>query len=89
MTILEKMLENCEKAGYSTTKNVQKIANAKQMMFGEAEWQRCPCDGQNVVRILNVTVSAIATAIAKRLANKKRLCQRAFFILGLTIFLLN
>ena len=29
MTILEKMLENCEKAGYATTKNVQKIANAK------------------------------------------------------------
>ena len=53
MTILEKMLENCEKAGYATTKNVQKIANAKQMMFGEAEWQRCPCDGQ----IRHVTAS--------------------------------
>ena len=50
MTILDKMLENCEKAGYSTTKNVQKIANAKQMMFGEAEWHRCPCDGKNPER---------------------------------------
>ena len=47
MSILDKMLENCEKNGYVTTKNVQKIANAKRMMFGEAEWQRCPCDGQN------------------------------------------
>ena len=45
-----KMLENCEKAGYATTKNVQKIANAKQMMFGEAEWHRCPCDGNNPAR---------------------------------------
>ena len=50
MTILDKMLENCEKAGYTTTKNVQKIANAKQMMFGENEWHRCPCDGQNPER---------------------------------------
>ncbi|MBE6451944.1 MAG: hypothetical protein E7012_00445 [Alphaproteobacteria bacterium] len=50
MSILEKMLENCEKAGYATTKNVQKIANAKQMMFGESEWHRCPCDGNNPAR---------------------------------------
>lgn len=50
MSILEKMLENCEKAGYTTTNNVQKIANAKKMMFGEEEWQRCPCDGQNPKR---------------------------------------
>ena len=50
MTILDKMLENCEKAGYTTTKNVQTIANAKQMMFGESEWHRCPCDGQNPER---------------------------------------
>ncbi|MBO5442698.1 MAG: hypothetical protein J6A33_02790 [Alphaproteobacteria bacterium] len=50
MTILEKMLENCAKAGYTTTKNVEKIAKAKTMMFGDAEWQRCPCDGQNPER---------------------------------------
>ena len=31
-------------------KNVQKIANAKKMMFGEEEWHRCPCDGQNADR---------------------------------------
>ena len=41
MTILEKMLENCKKAGYCTTENVEK---------GEAEWQRCPCDGNNSAR---------------------------------------
>ena len=50
MAILEKMLENCAKAGYTTTKNVEKIAKAKTMMFGDAEWQRCPCDGQNPER---------------------------------------
>ena len=31
MTILDKMLENCEKAGYATTKNVQKIAMIKKL----------------------------------------------------------
>lgn len=50
MTILEKMLENCAEAGYATTKNVEKIAKAKKMMFGEEEWQRCPCDGENEAR---------------------------------------
>ncbi len=50
MTILEKMLENCAKAGYTTTKNVEKVAKAKTMMFGDTEWQRCPCDGQNPER---------------------------------------
>lgn len=48
MTILDKMLENCAQAGYATTKNVEKIAKAKKMMFGEEEWQRCPCDGNNL-----------------------------------------
>ena len=28
MTILEKMLENCKKAGYCTTENVEKVARA-------------------------------------------------------------
>ena len=50
MTILEKMLENCKKAGYCTTENVEKVARAKTRMFGEAEWQRCPCDGNNSAR---------------------------------------
>lgn len=50
MTILDKMLENCAQAGYTTTKNVEKIAKAKKMMFGEEEWQRCPCDGNNPAR---------------------------------------
>ena len=39
-TILEKMLENCKKAGYYPTQNIEKIAKAKNMMFGDGEWQR-------------------------------------------------
>ena len=49
-TILEMMLENCKNAGYYPTENIQKIANAKNMMFGEGEWRRCPCDGKNEKR---------------------------------------
>ena len=47
MTILEKMLKRCAQEGYVTTPNVEKIAKAKNMMFGENDWSRCPCDGQN------------------------------------------
>lgn len=47
MTILEKMLKNCACEGYATTGNVEKIAKAKNMMFGEKDWKRCPCDGKN------------------------------------------
>ena len=50
MTILEKMIQKCEEAGYVPTKNIEKIAKAKTMMFGENEWLRCPCDGQNAAR---------------------------------------
>ena len=50
MDILEKMKEKCAKEGYYTTKNVEKIARAKNMMFGDSEWQRCPCDGNNAAR---------------------------------------
>ena len=46
-SILEKMLENCRQAGYEPTENIEKIARAKNMMFGEEEWTRCPCDGKN------------------------------------------
>ena len=46
-SILEKMLENCRNAGYEPTENIEKIARAKNMMFGEEEWIRCPCDGKN------------------------------------------
>ncbi len=49
-TILEMMLENCKNAGYYPTPNIEKIAKAKNMMFGEGEWRRCPCDGQNEAR---------------------------------------
>ena len=49
-SILEMMLENCSKEGYEPTKNIEKIAKAKTMMFGDAEWKRCPCDGNNAER---------------------------------------
>lgn len=47
MTILEKMMEKCNEYNLAPTKNIEKIARAKQMMFGEQEWFRCPCDGKN------------------------------------------
>ena len=50
MTILEKMLDNCKKAGFEPTENVEKIARAKNIMFGEKEWNRCPCDSENAKR---------------------------------------
>ncbi len=49
-TILEKMLQSCKEGGYEPTQNIEKIARAKTMMFGDEEWQRCPCDGQNPER---------------------------------------
>ena len=49
-SILEKMLENCSNEGYEPTKNIEKIARAKTMMFGDEEWKRCPCDGTNEKR---------------------------------------
>ena len=49
-TILDKMLNNCSEYGYEPTENIEKIARAKNMMFGEAEWSRCPCDGNNEAR---------------------------------------
>ena len=50
MTILEKMLDNCKKAGFEATENVEKIARAKNIMFGEKDWSRCPCDSSNSER---------------------------------------
>ena len=50
MSILDNMIQRCAEAGYTPTKNIEKIANAKKMMFGEQEWQRCPCDGNNPAR---------------------------------------
>lgn len=47
MTILENMIKHCAEAGYATTENAEKIAKAKNMMFGEKDWKRCPCDGHN------------------------------------------
>lgn len=50
MNILDKMLEKCQKEGFCPTPNAEKIAKAKNMMFGETQWERCPCDGQNEER---------------------------------------
>ncbi len=50
MTILENMMQKCNEYNLEPTKNIEKIANAKKMMFGEEEWYRCPCDGQNDAR---------------------------------------
>lgn len=50
MTILEKMLGNCESYGLKPTENIEKMAKAKSRMFGEEAWQRCPCDGENEKR---------------------------------------
>ena len=47
MTILEKMLGNCESYGLKPTENIEKVAKAKSRMFGEEAWRRCPCDGEN------------------------------------------
>ena len=46
-TILEKMHNFSKENNLLETKNIEKIAKAKNMMFGEEEWQRCPCDGNN------------------------------------------
>lgn len=50
MTILEKMLEKCKNKGLEPTENIEKIARAKNIMFGEDAWQRCPCDSSNEAR---------------------------------------
>lgn len=47
---LERMLKKCQEAGLKTTKNIEKIARAKKMMFSDEEWHRCPCDGNNSKR---------------------------------------
>lgn len=48
--ILEKMIKQCEKEGYFPTKNINKVARAKSIMFKEDEWKRCPCDSNNEKR---------------------------------------
>ena len=48
--ILDEMKKKCVAAGYYPTANIEKIARAKNMMFGGGEWYRCPCDGSNEKR---------------------------------------
>ena len=48
--ILENMMQKCKAAGYTPTENIEKVARAKAKMFGESEWQRCPCDSSNSAR---------------------------------------
>lgn len=45
--ILAEMQKIAENSNLIDTGNMQKIANAKAMMFGLEEWTRCPCDGNN------------------------------------------
>lgn len=45
--IEEQMRKNCEEQGFFASKNLPKIARAKNMMFGKENWRRCPCDGGN------------------------------------------
>ena len=45
--ILANMRASEEENGYGETENIEKIARAKNMMFGLEEWQRCPCEGNN------------------------------------------
>ncbi|MFV0625961.1 MAG: hypothetical protein ACK5N8_01245 [Alphaproteobacteria bacterium] len=48
--ILEKMLKQCSEAGLFPTKNINKVARAKSIMFSKEEWKRCPCDASNSQR---------------------------------------
>ena len=58
-TILEKMLENCKKAGYYPTQNIEKIAKAKNMRKKDIAFPSF------AAAILNVMVFVIAAAIKK------------------------
>lgn len=39
-----------EKNNWQISRNLKSIIHAKLMMFGETEWHRCPCDGNNPLR---------------------------------------
>ena len=49
-TILDNMKKICASNNLYPTANIEKIARAKTMMFGDTEWYRCPCDGENPLR---------------------------------------
>lgn len=44
MSIYDKIKQKAEENGYGLTPFAEKIAQAKERFFGEAEWERCPCD---------------------------------------------
>ena len=48
--ILENIKKRAEEKGFELSANAEKIARAKNMMFGIDEWQRCPCDAKNPER---------------------------------------
>lgn len=48
--ILEKLKQVAESNGFGISENAEKIARLKERMFGEEEWERCPCDGMNKER---------------------------------------
>lgn len=47
--ILDNMQEMAVGKGFILTDNAEKIAKAKERMFGD-DWKRCPCDGNNPLR---------------------------------------
>lgn len=47
--VVEKIKELADRNGFDVTDNIEKIARAKNRMFGD-EWQTCPCDRDNQER---------------------------------------
>ena len=45
--ILDKIKQLAAENGYELTEYAERIAKAKERFFGEAEWQRCPCDPES------------------------------------------
>lgn len=91
MTILEKMLENCKKAGYCTTENVEKVARAKPVCLARLNGKDAPAMATTApaivslncaARILSVTAYATAIVIPKQtlLRNNFQAPQKRGFV---------
>lgn len=48
--ILELIKKKAAEKGFDLSPNAEKIARAKNMLFGLKDWQRCPCDAKNAER---------------------------------------
>jgi len=44
MPIKDAMEAMCDAFGYLPTANLEKVAAAKEKLFGESSWRSCPCD---------------------------------------------